>query len=782
MQLACQDGQASSSICMCTKVGILSAYCYVNDTCMSWIEPYQQLQPQQKCASLSNISLYMDSIDHADGLAHFAGCFGAGGSESGGLAVGCVSGPKRSDSLPGPADPVGSAGFFPDLQAAADEPQSDHETVLFELTRVPAEDLARELTLIFLREFQAITPDELTSLGWSKRDKLVRAPNVVRFTLLFNRVNFWAQRCILEAKQLPHRAAVLAHFIRLGKKLLRHQNLHAAFAVLAALQSQPVYRLKRTWDLLPRKCCDAYQRLVDLFSADNNHDRLRRFLQEARLPIIPYLGLYMNDLVYIDACYPSTGGLLEAQSRTDQMNNICRIISENQQSAYSFPSKPHIRRYLESQSYIEEMQSIIEAENYNISLELEPKQGSDSQLLVHRGGGQDGDGQQRRRQRQQHQPDSVRLKPPQGLDCCYVSGDGAGAVTMVSHRKSKSLGDASALHDHHAISAPGGGLGATPRPDRQRPGVGDVAFLPMSAGHPNGIEHLRNLIDDSLPVSTADCSNASLSSNAPVATGGAAGPLSAPPSSPPPLSSPAASPQLQRQQQPAPPLPRPEIRLLPSTPLERQEAEPLCQGPLERKSIFKLGKRQTRSRYRRFWAELTLEASGPQLRLYPPCQRLLLPSSFSGGDRRRHYKEAWKHAQSLENASLVDDVGEVDSRGRQLQLPQGGNRLAFQINFDDQCESAAGRQHASLSGLKFSSYKYRVCHGGSVAAAAAAAGQPLPGRDHWVAAIRQAIDMCRQEKALIDFNDAAPSTLTMAAASATTASSSRSGSAEWTCL
>ena len=119
----------------------------------------------------------------------------------------------------------------------------------------------------------------------------------------------------------------------------------------------------------------SFDRLADLFSDRDNWARLRDHMNSIALkhaPCIPYLGLYLTDLMMVDIAHPSSGGI-DSDHRQFKMNNILRLLSELQQSSYDNLSViTTIQEYLSDVRYIDELQKFLEDDQFKLSERLEP--------------------------------------------------------------------------------------------------------------------------------------------------------------------------------------------------------------------------------------------------------------------------------------------------------------------------------------------------------------------------------------------------------------------------
>jgi hypothetical protein len=127
---------------------------------------------------------------------------------------------------------------------------------------------------------------------------------------------------------------MITHFIKMAKRLNELHSFNCLMAIIVALKSAPIFRLKKTWSQhVSKRDTTQFERLADLmFDTSDNKRKIRDMHMNVKLPCIPFLGLFLTDLIHIDIAHPHNS--FDNPQRRNQMNNICRLISEFQQSNY----------------------------------------------------------------------------------------------------------------------------------------------------------------------------------------------------------------------------------------------------------------------------------------------------------------------------------------------------------------------------------------------------------------------------------------------------------------
>lgn len=534
----------------------------------------------------------------------------------------------------------GSYGSEESLDKHASLPRmKSYDAVVFDVLRVSPDDFASQITLMDLPVFKSILPDELTSCAWTNKEKLIKAPNVVAFTRRFNHVNFWVQREILNTQTEKTRADVLAHFVKIGKKLLELNNLHAVMAVISALQSAAIFRLSKTWINLPKKEKASYEKMADLFSENNNRQRLRDYMDNVKLPCIPYLGLYLTDLIYIDVAHPHHGGL-ESQPRRLQMNNILRVIADFQQSTYdNLEVLDHVQNYLKSVRYIEELQKFVEDDNYKLSLKLESPSSNISMSTS------------REDLSSVHLSTAVELRNPNSL----TPGPG-GSKSIQGHRKSKSL--SANFSCPSFLSCTHGQVDRT-------------MSLPVKTTQPY-VAGIRHLLDDSV-LEESPCTSSD---------GSICGKRSGTEVDEPTESS-------SSDQESFWPTLNSNLRPSQDSGSTSFHQTFTCEGCLRRKTILKDGRKPTVSSWSRYWVGLW------------DTNLLYFPAKSLGGTERKAFKSSPSKMCSVVGWMVVLGDNPLQPDAFQLTDPNKGNVYKFRAG--SQAQALLWCRHLSEASKKFSS-------------------------------------------------------------------------------
>jgi hypothetical protein len=139
-------------------------------------------------------------------------------------------------------------------------------------------------------------------------------------------------------------------------------------AFVAAFYSAPVDRLQFTKKELTTKNMEDLQSLVTLMSAESSWKLYRNALHNANPPLIPYMGVYIQDLTFIDEAPDKIGHLINFAKRKLVCNVIQEIITY-QQTQYNLVPIPKIAALLMKLPTVKD-----DKELFELSLLREPRQ------------------------------------------------------------------------------------------------------------------------------------------------------------------------------------------------------------------------------------------------------------------------------------------------------------------------------------------------------------------------------------------------------------------------
>eukprot|EP01112_Ceratiomyxa_fruticulosa_P004994 TRINITY_DN1555_c1_g1_i2.p1 TRINITY_DN1555_c1_g1~~TRINITY_DN1555_c1_g1_i2.p1 ORF type:complete len:1255 (+),score=287.94 TRINITY_DN1555_c1_g1_i2:114-3878(+) len=209
------------------------------------------------------------------------------------------------------------------------------DSQIAQLDRIPVGHLALQLTLIEFGRFRAIQPQELLGQAWSKKNKETRAPNVLKVIYTFNTFSSWVKTCIVRWPDPRYRVHWLKKMVVLAEELVRLNNFATVMEIVAALESAPIFRLKGAFKGLSPRDNVRLSQVKLLMSADDNFKAYRESLKTVNSSSVPYLGLFLSDLTFLDDGNPEYITLHEINKRlSNSMQN------NNTNTSFSLDSAP----------------------------------------------------------------------------------------------------------------------------------------------------------------------------------------------------------------------------------------------------------------------------------------------------------------------------------------------------------------------------------------------------------------------------------------------------------
>lgn len=230
------------------------------------------------------------------------------------------------------------------------------------------EEIARQLTIIDFSLFAKIKPAELLNQAWQKAKYRHRAGNILRLVERMNNLTLWVATTILSQRDVHERAKRVSDCVQVSIHLHRMHNFCTLLSVLNGLAHPAITRLKKSFSKMDKSSVKKLEELQSLARPGDNFRILRDELKKASNPCIPYLGLYMSDLTFLDNGNPNfhSSGLINF-SKCRLIYHQIRDLILRQDKSYNFEEVPALHESLIKFNFLDT--DVL----YDVSLQREPR-------------------------------------------------------------------------------------------------------------------------------------------------------------------------------------------------------------------------------------------------------------------------------------------------------------------------------------------------------------------------------------------------------------------------
>ncbi|XP_069860065.1 ral guanine nucleotide dissociation stimulator-like [Dipodomys merriami] len=228
--------------------------------------------------------------------------------------------------------------------------------------------LAEQLTRMDMVFFKNMAAYQSLEFIQDKKDQEHPAPTIHAIITQSNKVSSCVVTTCLgnQSMKAPDRACVIEHWIKVATHCETLKNLSSLHAIISALQSKAIQRLKKTWKEVSRDSFYEFERLSKNFSPGSNHALHREQLPQGT---VPYLGTFLAELEKVNKEMPDfqCGRIINVEKLRKQYQIISEL-KRLQASCNTVNMKPDER----FRAWFEGLPRLSETESFRLACELEP--------------------------------------------------------------------------------------------------------------------------------------------------------------------------------------------------------------------------------------------------------------------------------------------------------------------------------------------------------------------------------------------------------------------------
>ncbi|PKY00704.1 ras GEF [Aspergillus campestris IBT 28561] len=241
------------------------------------------------------------------------------------------------------------------------------------LGEIDPTEMARQLTILESQLYCRIR-----HLDWLNKAWTTEAHTGINAMILHsNQLANWVVEVILGQCDMKRRVGMMKYFIQVAEKCRELNNYATLMSIISGLGTTPVFRLYLHWNQVSRKAMASLENLRHLMSSERNFVRYRESLRTSPPPCIPFIGIFLTDLVFLEDGIPNQtpSGVINFGKRA-KVAEVLREIQHHQRTPHYFLPVPElqdmIQKGLQNAGKLDD--------TYDQSLEIEPRRQGEENL------------------------------------------------------------------------------------------------------------------------------------------------------------------------------------------------------------------------------------------------------------------------------------------------------------------------------------------------------------------------------------------------------------------
>jgi son of sevenless-like protein len=266
---------------------------------------------------------------------------------------------------------------LPQLAPPIIKSNSELSPTVISILEFDPQEIASQLTLIDSELFCSIKRSECLGKHWLKENRKEEAPNIDLIVDRFKQFSNWVGHQILQYEEPEDRIRVYEKMIDIAYECLNLSNFHGVFSVACGLELACIHRLRRTQEAVSEEHKRRHSVIKEYLSRDLGFKTFRTAHKNLKPPCVPYIGLYLTDLTFIEEGSPQY--IIRDDLKlinVDKLYKFSKVIDDlhekQQQPQYNLQIHPELRALL-----LNIHVDVGQEEMYQRSLELEPRQKRD---------------------------------------------------------------------------------------------------------------------------------------------------------------------------------------------------------------------------------------------------------------------------------------------------------------------------------------------------------------------------------------------------------------------